>query len=154
MNQLCLQHIDKPTIEFVKKHYPEEFHRNILNWSYQLKKLGVPLPAQTLKCVPPRYNPTKGDWETVDFEYPKGPRVFYEDLGLTFDEAVSGVLFNITHKTKNLEKVTRENIVSLGHGMDTKYLKPEGWLEEERRKKRLRRKVKKVRKVIKYKKDT
>ncbi|NVM02213.1 MAG: hypothetical protein HWN67_07745 [Candidatus Helarchaeota archaeon] len=155
MNQLYLQHVDKGTMDYVYKHFPEEFHRLLLSYSYQLKKIGIPLPAQTMKCIPPKYNSTSGEWERLEFEYPKGLRIFYEDpaLDLSFDEATSGILFNLTHKTKNLEKVTQDHIISIGHGMDTKYLKPEGWIEEEKRKKRLRRKVKKVRKVIRYKKD-
>jgi hypothetical protein len=155
MNQLNLQHIDKTVLEYGKKHYYDEFHRNVLNMSYRLKKLGIPLPAQTLNAIPPKYNPTTGEWESLEFQYPAGPRMFYndKDIDLTFDEAISGVLFNITHKSK-IDKVTRDHIISIGHGFETKYLKPEGWIEEEKRKRRLRRKVKKIRKVIKYKKQT
>ena len=45
-------------------------------------------------------------------------------LGLSFEEATSGVLFDITHKSK-IEEATRNNIISLGHGLDTQYLRPE-----------------------------
>jgi hypothetical protein len=31
---------------------------------------------------------------------------------------------DITHKSK-LEKITKENIISIGHGLQTKYLRPE-----------------------------
>ena len=151
-NQLYLQPINENMLEFVKNKYPEEFDRMLLINSYQLKKVGIPTPAQTLNSTPPKFNSATGEWETLDFKYPPGPRVFYEDLDLSFSEALSGVLFDITHKS-NTEKVTRDNIISIGHGLETKYLKPEGWIEEEKRKKRSLRKVKKIRKVIKYKKE-
>ncbi|MHA1377206.1 MAG: hypothetical protein ACTSRG_02380 [Candidatus Helarchaeota archaeon] len=152
-NQLYLQHIDKETLEHVKKHHPEAYYRDILNYSYQLKKLGIPLPSQTRFCECPKFNPDIGEWETLEFVYPKGPRIYYEDLGISFDEAVSGVLFDITHKSK-VEKITYDNIISIGHGMNTKYLKPEGWLEEEKRKKKAKKKVKKIKKIIKLKRVT
>ncbi|MFX0132828.1 MAG: hypothetical protein ACFFDN_04200 [Candidatus Hodarchaeota archaeon] len=152
MNQLYMQHLDKTLIDYGKKHYPDEYYRSLRNMSYRLKVLGVPLPWQTMECIPPEYDPVRGEWKTIEWKYPKGPRVFYEDLDLSFDEAISGILFNITHRSK-IEKVTRDHIISLGHGLETRYLKPEGWAEEEKRKKRLRRKVKKIRKVIKFKKD-
>ena len=60
----------------------------------------------------------------MGFEYPAGARIYYRDLGLTFEEMLSGVLFDITHESK-IEKVTRENIISLGHGLNTRYLRPE-----------------------------
>ncbi len=153
MNQLYMQHVDKDVLEHGKKHYYDEYLRQLLNYSYQLKVLGVPLPKQTLECELPKYDPNIGEWQSIDFKYPKGPLIFYEDLGLTFDEAISGVLFNITHKSK-VEKVTHDDIISIGHGFDTKYLKPEGWIEEQKKKKRLRRKVKKIKKIIKYKKSS
>ncbi len=150
-NQLYFQHVDRETMEYAKKHHYEDYYRNILNWSYQLKKLGIPLPAQTKECIPPKFNPQTGEWESIDFNYPEGQHIFYEDLDLSFDEAVSGILFDLTHKSK-IEKVTRDNIISIGHGMDTKYLRPEGWIEEEKRKRRVKVKVKKIKKVIKFKK--
>ncbi len=152
-NQLYLQPINENMLEFVKKKYPEEFDRMLLLNSYQLKKIGIPTPTQTLNSIPPKFNSDTNEWESLDFKYPPGPRVFYEDLDLSFNEALSGILFNITHKSK-IEKLTRDNIVSIGHGMKTKYLKPEGWIENEKRKKRLKRKVKKIKKVIKYKKES
>ncbi|MHA1384044.1 MAG: hypothetical protein ACTSR3_09870 [Candidatus Helarchaeota archaeon] len=154
-NLLYIQPISKGILEHAKKHHPDEYRRMLLTMSYSLKKEGVPLPAQTMAAIPPKYNPATGEWESIEFKYPPGPRIFYEDLDVTFEEAISGMLFNITHKTKLKEgKITRDHIISIGHGFDTKYLKPEGWFEEEKRKKRARRKVKKIKKIIKIKKGT
>ena len=61
---------------------------------------------------------------TIWFEYPKGPRIHFQDLDLTFEEALGGILFDITHKTK-VEKVTRDHIISMGYGLNTKYLRPD-----------------------------
>ena len=89
----------------------------------------------------------------AEWKYPEGPRVFYEDLDLSFDEATSGILFNITHRSK-IDKVRRDHIISIGHGLETKYLKPEGWAEEAKRKRAARKRVVKVRKLIKLKKTS
>ncbi|NVM04729.1 MAG: hypothetical protein HWN67_20585 [Candidatus Helarchaeota archaeon] len=150
-NLLYMQPFGRDMMQELKTQAPEQFDRMLLMISYQLKKLGIPLPSQTANVIPPEYDPVRGEWKTLDFKFPPGPRVFYEDLDLSFDEATSGVLFNITHKSK-IDKVTRDHIISIGLGEDTKYLKPEGWMEEEKRKKRARKKVKKIRKIIKYKK--
>ena len=91
-------------------------------YSYQLET-GIPLPIHSMNAKPPVYNKQTGQWETIGFELPEGPRINYHDLGLTFEEAIGGVLFDITHKTK-IEKVTRNNIISLGHGSNTRYLRP------------------------------
>lgn len=150
-NQLFLQPTSMGILEHARKNFPDEYDRLILLMSYELKKIGIPLPAQSLNVIPPKYDPITGKWESLDYKYPAGPRVFYENLDLSFEEAISGVLFDITHRTK-IEKVTRDNIVSLGHGFNTKYLKPEGWIEEEQRKKATKKVIKKIKKIIKFKK--
>ena len=154
MNQLYMQHVDIDILEYTKKHTRDEFDRQVLNMSYRLKKIGVPVPKMTQDVIPPKYNPQTGEWDLIDFQYPPGPRIFYEELGLSFEEAISGVLFDITHKTKDLEKVTRDHIISLGHGFNTRYLRPEGWIEEKKERKGLKKRVKKIKKLIKFKKAT
>lgn len=105
-----------------------------------------------MDVIPPKFNPTTGEWETLEFKFPPGPRIFYEDLDISFDEANQGILFDITHKSKIEDKVTRENIISIGHGFNTKYFKPEGWIEEERLKEKKRKRLRKSKKIIKLKK--
>ncbi|MFX1296348.1 MAG: hypothetical protein ACFFD2_16035 [Promethearchaeota archaeon] len=82
------------------------------------------MPKESLQAKMPVYNKETGQWDTQGFEYPEGTRMHYRDLGLTFEEAMSGVLFDIKNKSE-IEKVTRDNIISLGHGLKTKYLRPE-----------------------------
>lgn len=151
-NQLYMQPNNREILEHAKTAFPEYFDRVMLLISYELKKVGIPLPAQTMDVIPPKFNPTTGEWETLEFKFPPGPRIFYEDLDISFDEANQGILFDITHKSKIEDKVTRENIISIGHGFNTKYFKPEGWIEEERLKEKKRKKIKKIKKIIKLKK--
>ncbi|MHA1130432.1 MAG: hypothetical protein ACTSQI_04600 [Candidatus Helarchaeota archaeon] len=122
-NQLYLNYIEKKIMESIKKTDYEVYDYFIRLFSYQLEK-GIVLPSQSMQAKTPVFNKETGQWDSIGFEYPEGPRIFYQDLGLSFDEALSGVLFDITHKSK-IEKVTRDNIISLGHGINTRYLRPE-----------------------------
>lgn len=121
-NLLFLNYVEKESLEFMKKHEPEAYEQFLKFYSYKYHK-GIELPSQTVNCQIPEYDKEKKKWLKTEFIYPEGPRVYYEDLNLSFEEVLSGVLFNINHKTE-IEKVTRENIISIGHGLKTKYLKP------------------------------
>ncbi|MHA1263681.1 MAG: hypothetical protein ACTSRS_00445 [Candidatus Helarchaeota archaeon] len=120
-NQLYMNYIEKEILESVKKRDYELYDYFIKYFSYQLE-MGIPLPSQSMQVKLPQYNKETGTWDRMGFEFPDGPRIHYKELGLSFEEAISGVLFDITHKTE-IEQVTRENIISLGHGMHTKYLR-------------------------------
>jgi len=122
-NHLYLNYMEKEILENVKKRDYQLYDYFIRYYSYQLET-GIPLPIQSYNTKPPIFNKEAGKWETLEFEIPEGPKIHYKDLGLTFEEAIGGVLFDITHKTP-VEKVTRDYIISLGHGLETKYLRPE-----------------------------
>ncbi|NVM53202.1 MAG: hypothetical protein HWN66_05825 [Candidatus Helarchaeota archaeon] len=122
-NQLYWSHSEMSTLEEMKQRSYDFYDIFLRFYSWQLHK-GIVLPSQTLKAIPPVYDNTKNEWTKYGFEYPAGPRIHFRDLGLTFEEALSGVLFDITHKSK-IEQVTRDNIVSIGNGLKTKYLRPE-----------------------------
>ncbi|MHA1379507.1 MAG: hypothetical protein ACTSRG_14130 [Candidatus Helarchaeota archaeon] len=142
-NLLFINYMEKETIDFFKKHYYESYEYFMKLISYQIHQ-GIPLPIQTIECVPPKFNREKGIWETPNFQYPKENKIdLLGDLGLTFEEAIGGVLLDIDHTFRG--KVTRENIISLGHGLKTKYLKP-----PTKKKKKLKKikKIKKIRKKI------
>ena len=121
--QLYLKHIEKSTLDEFKKHNYAMYDTYSRFLSWQLHQ-GIVLPHQSLQAKPPVYNKETGKWEKFGFDFPEGPRIHFEDLGLTMNEMISGVLLDITHKSK-VEKVTRENIISLGHGLETKYFRPE-----------------------------
>ncbi|NVM28002.1 MAG: hypothetical protein HWN65_04085 [Candidatus Helarchaeota archaeon] len=109
--------------EYKVKDY-ETYDYFIRFYSHQLEN-GIPLPVHSLNSITPIYNKKTGKWETMGITFPEGPRIHYNrDLGLTFEEALNGVLFDITHESK-IDKVTRDNIISLGYGLGTTYLRPE-----------------------------
>jgi hypothetical protein len=58
------------------------------------------------------------------YTYPKvkGPRIAYEDLGLKQEDLLKGILTNITFDS-NQETFTPENVVSIGHGLETQFMK-------------------------------
>ncbi len=122
-NQLYLNYMEKEILKNIKKRDYELYDYFVKYYSYQLET-GIPLPIQSYNTKTPVFNPETQQWETLEFEVPDGAKIHYKELGLTFEEAISGVLFDITHKTP-IEKVTRDNIISLGHGLDTKYLRPQ-----------------------------
>jgi len=122
-NQLYWTHTEKSSYERTKKENYEAYDLLVRYYSYKFG-IGIPFPSQSLKTQPPIYDKTLDKWTRMEFEIPKGPRIFYQDLGLSLEEAVSGVLFDITHENE-VGKVTRDNIISIGHGVDTKYLRPE-----------------------------
>lgn len=122
-SQWYWNYMQRDTLDMLKALDYEQYDQFIKFYSYKLER-GIVLPSQTLRAKVPIYNKETGKWEQMGFEYPDGPRGHYRDLGLTFEEAINGVLFDITHKSQ-IEKVTRDNIVSLGHGLETTYLRPE-----------------------------
>jgi len=58
------------------------------------------------------------------YEYPKvkGPRIHYWDLGVKEQDVLNGFLTNITFDT-NYEKFDESNLISIGHGLETKNIK-------------------------------
>ena len=121
--QLYLTHSEASSIEKMKQRSYDLYDIFMRSYSWQLHQ-GIVLPSQTLQANPPVYDKTRNEWTKYGFDYPAGPRVHFRDLGLAFEEVMSGVLFDITHKSK-IDKVTRDNIVSIGHGLKTKYMRPE-----------------------------
>ncbi len=120
---LYLNHVERQTLEAIKKRDYGVYDIYMRYFSWKLHQ-GIPLPSQTVQAKTPIYTKETGQWEKIGFEYPEGPRIHHEDLGLSFDQMLDGVLLDLTHKSK-VETVTRENIISLGHGLKTEYLRPE-----------------------------
>jgi len=77
---------------------------------------GIPTPTQTMAHKLPDYK----NWR-FKYEIPDGPRIHYEDLGLTFEEACNGFLTDITWETE--PPFDRSNLVSIGHGLGSKIIK-------------------------------
>ena len=120
---LYLNHFERETLESMKKRSYGIYDTYIRYFSWRLNQ-GIVLPSQSVQAVPPKYNKETGQWERMGFEYPKGPRIHHEDLELGFADMMNGVLLDINHKSK-VEKVTRDDVISIGHGLQTQYLRPE-----------------------------
>ena len=56
------------------------------------------------------------------FNKVKGPRMYYWDFGVKEDDVMRGFLTNITFD-KTYEKFDESNLVSIGHGLETTYIK-------------------------------
>lgn len=82
---------------------------------------GMPLPAAILQRTCPDLTGPREKWRFGN-SYPEDlPRLTLDDLGITFEEACTGVLTNITHQTKETE-FSFSNVVAIGHGLDTKFI--------------------------------
>ncbi len=57
-----------------------------------------------------------------EYKKVKGPRIYYWDFGLKEDDVLKGFLTNITFDTKQ-EKFDESNLISIGHGLETKFVK-------------------------------
>ena len=113
--------------------------------SWGLKHMGgIPLPRQTIESIGPKYNAKTNKWERLINEYPPGNRFDFTELDLSVDEALGGILLDIDHKFEG--KVTKENIIATGHGLNTKFLRPNGWEKEKKGKKVKIKKIKKIKK--------
>ena len=56
-----------------------------------------------------------------DLEHPEGNRIKIDDLGLTFDEARTGVYLDVTGETSPDEKLDKSRVFSVGIGRNTKF---------------------------------
>jgi len=77
---------------------------------------GIPTPAQTIAHELPNYKIFR-----FCYKEPEGPRIHYEDFGLSLKEALGGFLTDITWKSE--PPFDRSNLISIGHGLNTKILK-------------------------------
>lgn len=117
----AIQPIEKFTLDWVKETFPEVYDALVLQ---QWNEIGVPTPAMTAQCNPPKLNsPRTYRKEQFDFEYPEGTRIFAEDLGLPPEELMEGAYLDITIKTPLNTKITPDLLISKGWGRETEILK-------------------------------
>ncbi|MFX0137147.1 MAG: hypothetical protein ACFFDN_26140 [Candidatus Hodarchaeota archaeon] len=149
-NLFYVNHIEKEILDSLKKHNWEiwDVINKRLSWGF-VHQGGIPLPRQTIESTPPKYDPVTKKWVTLVNEYPPGPRFNYKELDLTVEECLEGILFDID---QNFDReVRREDIISMGHGLHTKYLRPKDWQEQKKAKKVKKikkRKIKRIKKAV------
>ena len=115
-----LQGLEKIAIDWLIEKFPEAYELAIKK---QIEEDGVPLSWQTVECKTPKLSDSNTyETENFEFKYPK-PENFIKasDLDLEFDEVLKGVYLDITHEHK--DKVTHDDIISIGIGRDSQYLK-------------------------------
>ncbi len=119
-HQLFIQGLEDTGINWLTNSYPEIWN---LCFEKQLKEIGIPSPSQTLECKLPNTKDKKTYKESAfDWQYPDPDKfVKLDDLGVTFDEAMKGVFTNITHESEG--PFTKENVLSMGIGKDTKVVR-------------------------------
>lgn len=102
--------------DWFKKTLPETIDKL---W-YKKMKEGIPTPAQTLGLeIPDWKNKEKLKTNKLDYKYPKGERVTPEELGVSYEDFLSGIYLDIDHNTPLDEKIDKEKIISLGMGQKT-----------------------------------
>ncbi|NHI93826.1 MAG: hypothetical protein EAX96_15165 [Candidatus Lokiarchaeota archaeon] len=121
--QLFIVTLHEQSREWLKENFPEFF---TIGFKEQQFDRGIPLPSQTIEVKIPdiKKSVKNDDFKDWDFKWPEGNFIQLEDMGLnTPEEALDGVLLDITHHNPPNTKVTPNNVVSRGMGKNTKFLK-------------------------------
>ncbi len=81
---------------------------------------GVPTPKMTLECQLPNMK-DKRIYEEEEFEwkYPEGCRVTLEDVGMELEDALDGILTDLTEEFPLEQRLSPKNIISKGMGLLT-----------------------------------
>jgi hypothetical protein len=108
--------------EWFKREFPEDWNMVFVNnWTEK----GIPWPSQTIGCELPNYKDNKLFAKSDDFEwkYPPGKFITLEDIGMTFEEALNGIYYDIDHNTEPNSVDIKEKIISTGVGHKTEFRK-------------------------------
>ncbi|MHA1146527.1 MAG: hypothetical protein ACTSRW_17445 [Candidatus Helarchaeota archaeon] len=132
---LYLSGVNETPINWLKQELPEIFE----SWKKNVESRGFPFPATTLKAKTPTKDQLKEknldkykqaeklsqDMVNDFWSWPAEDKwIQLSDMGMeTIEEVLRGVLLDVTHETAPTTKVTKENIISIGIGQDTKFLK-------------------------------
>lgn len=119
--QLFIITLHENAREWLKKDFPEFWKIGFID---QFKR-GIPLPAATLECQTPNLKDKK-IYEADDFDerwnwkYPDHDWIKIEDLGIdSIEEALNGVLLDITHHDGLRTEISPNRIISQGMGEKT-----------------------------------
>lgn len=90
-------------------------------WKMQYEE-GLPLPDGVFRRQFPNLSGPRDKW-VFGYQYPKDiKRIYLEDLGITINDAMNGVLLDIKWEEKDPD-ISSKNIISIGHGLHTKFEK-------------------------------
>ncbi|MHA1144220.1 MAG: hypothetical protein ACTSRW_05740 [Candidatus Helarchaeota archaeon] len=119
--QLFITTLHENAREWLKNDFPELWR---IGYIEQFAK-GIPLPAATMECKTTNTKDKKF-FENVEFDerwewkYPKHTRIMLEDLGIdSVDEALNGILLDITHHDGLEADISPKRIISQGMGENT-----------------------------------
>jgi hypothetical protein len=109
-------------IQYTMRNYDKKGLADIEGWQRWMWEKGVPLPKGVFeRRMPDLSLKNQDDW-IYGYTYPEDtPRMTLDDLGITLEEARKGVLLDTTWESTEIP--TSKNIISIGHGVDTKFLK-------------------------------
>ncbi|MHA1265838.1 MAG: hypothetical protein ACTSRS_11450 [Candidatus Helarchaeota archaeon] len=116
---LYLTHIEREAREKVREMSPEVLHYGCYGtWERE----GVPNPPMSLGCKPPNLKDKRiFKEEKFDWYYPEGARITLADLQMDIEEALDGVLTDLTQDCPIDQKFTPDHIISTGINLTTKF---------------------------------
>ncbi|MHA1310031.1 MAG: hypothetical protein ACTSQO_03800 [Candidatus Helarchaeota archaeon] len=113
-HQMIIKGIHPTPLQWVKDNFIEAFEIGI---RHQLEIEGLNLPVVNMN--------TKVNLDVEKgWDFDKGTKIKIEDLGLeSSEDALKGVLLDVTHETPPDAKIDEKNIISKGWGLNTKFFK-------------------------------
>ncbi|NVM54253.1 MAG: hypothetical protein HWN66_11175 [Candidatus Helarchaeota archaeon] len=116
---LYLTHVEREARTKIREMAPEALSLG----SYETwEKHGVPNPAMTLGVKVPNLKDKRiYAEEQFEWEYPSGEPITLADLNMDVEEALDGVLTDLTHDFPIDQKFTTDHIISTGIGLTTKF---------------------------------
>jgi hypothetical protein len=115
---LFLQPVEEEALNIVRENLPYTLEYIENNY-----RRGIPTPIQSLNAELPNWKDKKiwADESNFKMDYPQGPRIYAEDLGLSIEECMRGVYLEFGEEDTG--QITPDRIVSIGLGLKTKFFK-------------------------------
>ncbi|MHA1230860.1 MAG: hypothetical protein ACTSPQ_09450 [Candidatus Helarchaeota archaeon] len=112
-----VQPLEPFNLDLVKSRAPHvfEIYKDVI------EKEGIPFPKQTINSSYPNIKKKDPNIRFVK-KYPKGPFIKPENIGLSLEEFLEGIFFDINHETEP-QIIDESKIISIGIGRNTKFRK-------------------------------
>ncbi len=119
-HKLFTQGINSNNFKWLEKNAPELVDLFIRKgW----EEKGIIRPSETITEEYPYLKEKTDIPKKYSLASKKHPRILCEDLGLTWKEAALGVFLDVNHEFPETESITSSHIISIGVGLETKFLK-------------------------------